>query len=335
MKGHCILAVLSLMAPGLSFACGGVGAENHLNILGIGNSWTRDSFRYIYGIAESAGADVTVAHGYLGGSTLEDQFFGIDDETYSYNHNGVRQLVHSTYQYWLYDGSDNPLKTPADSEYRNGLNGVGVTLESILRDRDWDIIIFQPSLSFMARLPLYLGKDGHSSFSMAKFVEKVLSLLPEGRADKVKIGLMVPWSYAEGCTRHSPVAYKWNGGSEPSDQAGWDACFGALYKGIQKNAVELSRSMGRKCDYYVNVGRAVHIARSNPLFDNCGYKLQRKQDNTHLAEGVAKYAASLMFAYQVLGVKPFQITYCPSTYDFTPELAAAARASSWKAAKCR
>lgn len=216
-----------------------------LNILGIGNSWTRDSFRYIYGIAESAGADVTVAHGYLGGSTLEDQFFGIDDETYSYNHNGVRQLVHSTYQYWLYDGSDNPLKTPADSEYRNGLNGVGVTLESILRDSDWDIIIFQPSLSFMAR------------------------------------------------------------------------------------------SMGRKCDYYVNVGRAVHIARSNPLFDNCGYKLQRKQDNTHLAEGVAKYAASLMFAYQVLGVKPFQITYCPSTYDFTPELAAAARASSWKAAKCR
>lgn len=210
MKSHCILAVLSLMAPGLSFACGGVGAENHLNILGIGNSWTRDSFRYIYGIAESAGADVTVAHGYLGGSTLEDQFFGIDDETYSYNHNGV-----------------------------------GVTLESILRDRDWDIIIFQPSLSFMAR------------------------------------------------------------------------------------------SMGRKCDYYVNVGRAVHIARSNPLFDNCGYKLQRKQDNTHLAEGVAKYAASLMFAYQVLGVKPFQITYCPSTYDFTPELAAAARASSWKAAKCR
>lgn len=180
MKSHCILAVLSLMAPGLSFACGGVGA------------------------------DVTVAHGYLGGSTLEDQFFGIDDETYSYNHNGV-----------------------------------GVTLESILRDRDWDIIIFQPSLSFMAR------------------------------------------------------------------------------------------SMGRKCDYYVNVGRAVHIARSNPLFDNCGYKLQRKQDNTHLAEGVAKYAASLMFAYQVLGVKPFQITYCPSTYDFTPELAAAARASSWKAAKCR
>lgn len=28
MKSHCILAVLSLMAPGLSFACGGVGAEN-------------------------------------------------------------------------------------------------------------------------------------------------------------------------------------------------------------------------------------------------------------------------------------------------------------------
>ena len=83
-----------------------------LYILGVGNSWTRDSMRWLSAIAKSADRPVVVGHAYLGGSTLEQQYNGIDNPEYTYRHGKVNQVVHSTYQYWLYDCSENPKKTP-------------------------------------------------------------------------------------------------------------------------------------------------------------------------------------------------------------------------------
>ena len=108
-----------------------------LYILGVGNSWTRDSMRWLSAIAESADRPVVVGHAYLGGSTLEQQYKGVDDETYAYKHRRKYQVVHSTYQYWLYDCTENPRKTPAKG-YKNGLAGIGVTLESVVTDKCTD-----------------------------------------------------------------------------------------------------------------------------------------------------------------------------------------------------
>ena len=74
--------------------------QDTVRILGVGNSWTRDCMRWLSAIASSAGRPVIVGHAYLGGSTLEQQYHGIDDATYTYRHRNVDQVVHNTYQYW-------------------------------------------------------------------------------------------------------------------------------------------------------------------------------------------------------------------------------------------
>ena len=80
-----------------------------LYILGVGNSWTRDSMRWLSAIAKSADRPIVVGHAYLGGSTLEQQYNGIDNPEYTYRHGKVNQVVHSTYQYWRYVCSENPV----------------------------------------------------------------------------------------------------------------------------------------------------------------------------------------------------------------------------------
>ena len=79
--------------------------------------------RWLSAIASSAGRPVIVGHAYLGGSTLEQQYLGIDDITYTYRHRNIDQVVHNTYQYWKYEGTDNPVKTPSRG-YKNGLAGI-------------------------------------------------------------------------------------------------------------------------------------------------------------------------------------------------------------------
>ncbi len=67
-------------------------------------------------------------------------------------------------------------------------------------------------------------------------------------------------------------------------------------------------------DACVNVGKAIEACRQDHKLSAYGYKLQRRQDNTHLAEGLPKYAASLCFAYELLDIKPEDITYYPADY---------------------
>ena len=129
MKRLLLLIVCAAMGIAEMKAAEPVAKTDTLYILGVGNSWTRDSMRWLSAIAKSAGRPVVVGHAYLGGSTLEQQYNGIDNLEYTYRHGKVNQVVHSTYQYWLYNCTENPKKTPANG-YRNGLNGIGATLES-------------------------------------------------------------------------------------------------------------------------------------------------------------------------------------------------------------
>lgn len=306
---------------------------NQIRILGIGNSWTRDSFRYIYGICESAGITPIVAHAYLGGSGLDDQYYGMDDENYTYNHSGTAQKVHSTYQYWLYEGTVDPQLTPSETEYGNGLKGTGVTLESILKDKPWDIIIFQTQASSIVDWESYVGRTvkDENSFTIARLVNKVKNVLPQDVAAKVKVGIMCPWSYAFGYSGHSSVIYSWSHSPQPTTQREWDIALDKYHVGLQAFTYDLSLNMGCPCDYYVNVGKAIYFGRQDEILSKCGFKLQRAEDNTHLSEGVSKYLASLMFAYEIFGLKPEQISFNPSSYDFTADRITAAKNQSWAA----
>ena len=316
-----------------------------LYILGVGNSWTRDSMRWLSAIAKSAGVPVVVGHAYLGGSTLENQYRGIDDRTYTYKHRNIDQVVHNTYQYWLYNCTNSPKKTPS-KDYKNGLNGIGVTLESVVMDKPWDIMVLQPE-NTARRYNLANG----GTFDLNLLVERIKKMMKTEVAAKVRCGLMVPFSYPKGNTDYRKNVYMmYNNGVKPTSQEEWDVLYEKVHHTIQKEIYEIGASMGKNCEFYINVGRAIYDARQNKHLSKSGYKLQRSQNNTHLSEGLAMYIASLTYAYTLLDIKQEDVTFYPKyskdaqltgdrgstdliTVENTPALAKLARKIAWKACK--
>ncbi len=316
-----------------------------LYVLGVGNSWTRDSMRWLSAIAKSADRPVVVGHAYLGGSTLEQQYKGIDDQSFTYKHRNIDQVVHNTYQYWLYDCSENPKKTPSKG-YKNGLAGIGVTLESVVTDKPWDIMVIQPE-NTMRR---YIKERG-GTFDLNLLVERIKKMMKPEVAAKVRCGLMVPFSYPAGNTDYRQAICDWyNKGVRPTNQEGWDKLYEYIHHCIQKEIYELGASMGKNCEFYVNVGLAIYNARQDKHLSQSGYKLQRSQNNTHLSEGLAMYIASLAYAYTLLDIKQEDVTFYPKyskdvqltgdrgttdiiTVENTPALAKKARKVAWNA--CR
>ena len=277
-----------------------------LRVLGVGNSWTRDSMRWLSAIAADAGVPVIVGHAYLGGSTLEDQYHGIDDISYTYLHRGVDQIVHNTYQYWKYNCTANPVKTPSKG-YKNGLAGIGVTLESVVTDEPWDIVVFQPHVIVRAHMPDYNG------FDINDLVASIKEMMQPEVAESVRCGLMVPFSYPEGNTDYRKnVVETYNDGFWPSSQEEWDDLYERMHQHIQEDILKLAKHMGPNCSFIINVGNAIYNARKDDLLSQCGYKLQRAQNNTHLAEGIPMYLASLCYAYILLDLSPASISFYPS-----------------------
>ena len=314
-----------------------------LYILGVGNSWTRDSMRWLSAIAKSTGRPVVVGHAYLGGSTLEQQYNGIDNLEYTYKHGKVHQVVHSTYQYWFYDCAENPKKTPANG-YRNGLNGIGVTLESVVVDKPWEIVVLQPE-STARRYNLAKG----GTFDLNLLVERIKKMMKPEVAAKARFGLMVPFSYPQGNTDYRKNVYMmYNDGKKPASQAEWDALYEKVHHILQSDIREIGKAMGDNCQFYVNVGLAIYNGRQDKKVSQSGYKLQRSQNNTHLSEGLAMYIASLSYAYTLLDIKQEDVKFFPKyskdpqltgdrgktdliTVENTPALAKRARKIAWKA----
>jgi hypothetical protein len=316
-----------------------------LYLLGVGNSWTRDSMRWLSAIAESAGRPVVVGHAYLGGSTLEQQYKGIDNLEYTYKHRNIDQVVHNTYQYWFYNCTENPKKTP-NKGYKNGLAGIGVTLESVVVDKPWEIVVLQPE-STARRYNLAKG----GTFDLNLLVERIKKMMKPEVAAKARFGLMVPFSYPQGNTDYRKGLYQlYNNGVEPTSQAEWDALYEKVHHTLQSDILEIGEAMGNNCQFYVNVGLAIYNGRQDKQLSKSGYKLQRSQNNTHLSEGLAMYIASLAYAYTLLDIKQEDVTFYPKyskdvqltgdrgttdiiTVENTPALAKLARKVAWKACK--
>jgi hypothetical protein len=224
------------------------------------------------------------------------------------------------------------------------LAGIGVTLESVVVDKPWDIMVLQPE-NTMRR---YLKSQG-GTFDLNLLVERIKKMMKPEVAAKVRCGLMVPFSYPKGNTDYRQTICDWyNKGVRPTNQEGWDALYDKIHHTIQKEIYELGASMGKNCDFYVNVGQAIYLGRQHKQLSKSGYKLQRSQNNTHLSEGLAMYIASLAYAYTLLDIKQEDVAFYPKyskdvqltgdrgTTDIikvenTPALAKQARKVAWKA----
>lgn len=283
-----------------------------VRILGVGNSWTRDSMRQIWAIAHSAGHPVIIGHAYLGGSRLKDQFFGISDTNYCYKHAGQPQKVHSTYQYWKYKDGPNAVKEPSKG-YQNGHAGIGVSLEKAVSDEKWDWIVFQPEATFGGDYREHLGLTA-DGYDLRSLLESVCTMLPDGAAPG--IALMVPFAYPQGNTDYRPALVHYcNDDIEPANQKEWDKLYRKQYAQIQAAAPIVAGHIGAKA--VVNVGAAIEAARADRDLSRAGYKLQRSQGNTHLAEGLPMYIASLCYAYTLLGLRPDDISFYPADGSYT------------------
>jgi hypothetical protein len=131
-------------------------------------------------------------------------------------------------------------------------------------------------------------------------------------AAAVKCGLMIPFSYPEGNTDYRQnVVEAYNNGVWPADQNEWDSLYEDMHQHIQKDSRRLAAHMGENCSFVINVGQAIYNARADKNLSKFGYKLQRAQNNTHLAEGIPMYIASLCYAYVLLGLTPDQISFYP------------------------
>ncbi len=293
---------------------GAVAAEktDTIRILGVGNSWTRDSMRQLWAIAHSAGRPVIVGHAYLGGSRLEDQFLGLDDPTYCYTHSGQPQKVHDTYQYWKYKDGPAPVKEPAKG-YHNGLAGRGVTLERAVSDEPWDWIVFQPEATLGGDYPRHLGQT-ETGYDLRLFKERILEMLPAGT--RPRIALMVPFAYPQGNTdyRQAFIHY-YNADKTPENQTEWDLLYKRQHQLIQAAAPLVATHIG--ADAVINVGAAIGKAREDRELSQAGYLLQRSKGNTHLAEGLPMYIASLCYAYVLLGIRPDEISFYPADASYS------------------
>lgn len=147
-----------------------------IKILGIGNSYTRDSMRWLWKIIKECGyANVTVGHGYIGGITLEEQYSNLVNES-------------AVYQYWKYTNLKDPTYTD------------NVKLSDIIADEAWDVVVFQQQSDEAGQYNSYIS----DSFDINNFVAYVKEHIDN---DKLRIGLASTWSHAHGYTGEKFIQY--------------------------------------------------------------------------------------------------------------------------------
>lgn len=153
-----------------------------IKVLGIGNSYTRDSLRWLWKILIELGyTEVTVGHGYWGASTLAQQY---------------ASRASTSFEYWKYTTSQNATKTSSK------------TLSYILADEPWDVVIFQQQSDEAGQYSSFVSSD----FDINDFVTHVKTSISNS---KLRIGIALTWSHSTGYTGDKFIQYY---GGDPAVQ---------------------------------------------------------------------------------------------------------------------
>ena len=156
-------------------------APKKIHILGIGNSYTRDSLRWVWKTLTELGyTEVIVGHGYIGGSTLAEQYTSRSS---------------NSFEYWKYT-SKNATKTASKS------------LDYIIADEEWDVVVFQQQSDEAGQYTSFVS----GSFDINDFITYVKATNP---AASCRIGISLTWSHAAGSTGEKFISYY---GGDPAVQ---------------------------------------------------------------------------------------------------------------------
>ena len=309
---------------------------DEVKILGIGDSWMRDSLCELWPVLNAAGKIATIGHGYQGNSSLTNQYKGIDDETLYYKHGSFYQYVHGTHQYWEYRGI-NPTYSPLPADYNNGKCGVAETfdghevwgktdgseswaartLEYCVKRQDWDYII----LEIAARELMSL--DDPDAVNMRDIISGIRSLLPDERQSEVKFGFLLRWSYPKDVAASFTPATAFldmmgvtTEQYAAMDTEAKDAFFHAATAEMQRRCDALAAYVGDDCRFIINACQTIQDARDNATLYSVGRGLNRSWSDTHLANGVPKYIVACAIARDLLGLDAHQVRgYLPDIND--------------------
>ena len=271
----CSNADLSLTKYGYYADAGVVGAnldklKKRIKILSIGNSYTRDTLRWVWKILKECGYDdVIVGHGYIGGITLKEQYDSLQEDA----------PYHASFQYWKYTDSQNASKTSNQ------------TLDSIINDETWDVIIFQQQSDETGQYTSFVS----DSFDINDFVSYILTALPNA-----KIGIALTWSHATGYTGERFIEYY---GGDP-----------AVQLAANKTVIPQVANHMTKCDYIVNYGLAVEEGRNNAYLGALGTEMLRS-DKNHLYYGIPSYMCGLVLVKTVTNAEINELTWYPNSTD--------------------
>lgn len=236
-----------------------IDKKKPLRILGIGNSHTRDSFKHLWAMLHSSGfCSVIIGNGYIGSSTLEQQYKSLE----------VTNEYHSKFQYLKYESVDPIIKK-------------NTTLDYIIDDEDWDILIVQITSHDPGSFISFVNDD----FCVKDFISYI------SKRDSCKSYLLCRWSHPKQYNKgYFNTIYKQDSNYE--------------FLSLQKTAFLLSSYLKIPI---INIGMSVEIARYTNCFLGVGKKLTR--DNNHLLEGIPQYIASYCIAYSITGIQPNEMNY--------------------------
>ena len=250
----------------------GKAIHKDIKILGIGNSYTRDSIRWICKILKELGfRNVIVGHGYIGATSLQDQYESLDENDH----------LHSSFQYWKYDNTANATTTNNQ------------TLDSILTDETWDVVIFQQQSDDAGQYSSFVSNE----FDINDFVSYVKTKINN---PNLKIGLNATWSHAEG---YSSTKFNEYYDGDPEIQ----------YNAIQTVIPQVANHM-TQCDLIINSGLAVNLGRSNTYLNAIGYEMLRN-DKNHLYYGIPSFMVSVLYALCICGIKVSDLKWYPTHSD--------------------
>lgn len=165
-------------------------ADRKIKILGIGNSYTLNSLRWLWKILTELGyTDVIIGHAYWGSSTLEQQ----------YNSLSSSSADHTKYTYYKYTNSQDATTTAS------------YALSDAIEDETWDVVVFQQQSASAGQYQTFVSQ----SFDINSFVTYVKSHINN---PNLRIGLALTWSHSEGSTAELVIQY-YNGDTH----AMWEA----------------------------------------------------------------------------------------------------------------
>ena len=287
-------------------------------ILVIGDSWGRDIATELWSVARDMNLNLFVAQAYQGGSTLYNQYKGMDDATRHYTHGSFEQYTQGTYQLWEYN-SATPIKTP-DTGYNNGKCGVNdgtawgkdgngnwaaKTLAEILASQDWDIILIRLHCGDLQNIDsLTTTDDAKGFFDINDFIARMeQELTPECLA-KVKWGLASTWSYPEeAALTFTPVQSVLNA----LDIADWSnlsntekqEVYAELYPNIEANFPLVCNHIGDKLSYAIDIAKAIQFGRKSNWLKDVAWHMNRSSTDMHLGNGIPKYLCALSLLYSI------------------------------------